>query len=150
MCIVGREDVQQYKQDCAARDRASLCFRRKEAQIQRLEEENERDIQRELDQKTRELDDAARRDVNQYLEDCKKRRRMSLALRAKEKRHHAQWKKAQEESEREDRSRDARDQAMDRRYVELAKQQERARIAMDAIRHGGCTFSGNPFAAILE
>ena len=36
---LGREDVEEYKRECAARDRASLVFRGKEIVIQRIEDE---------------------------------------------------------------------------------------------------------------
>jgi len=37
---------------------------------------------------------------------------------------------------------------LDMQYVELARQQERARMALDSIRHANCTF--NPFLAVLD
>ena len=43
-------------------------------------------------------------------------------------------------------NREVRDRLIDRRHEELARQQEQARAAMDAIRHAGCTF--NPFSGL--
>mmetsp|Transcript_17665 Transcript_17665/g.19878 ORF Transcript_17665/g.19878 Transcript_17665/m.19878 type:complete len:222 (+) Transcript_17665:25-690(+) len=142
--------IQEYRKACSDRDRASLCFRRKEAHLQRLEEEEDRQRQEEMDEKNRKLEHAARSDVKTYIEDCKRRRRMSLVNRAKEKRRHAKWERDQAEVEQQRRHRDTRNRALDRRYVELAKQKELARIAMDAIRHAGCSFNVNPFAAMLD
>ena len=96
------------------------------------------------------LEAEARRDVEDYIQDCKTRRRMSLALRAKEKRWHAEWREREAERKRQQQSRDTRDRAMDRRYMEMARQEERARIALDAIRHAHCTFAINPFGALLD
>lgn len=146
----GRADVEKYKEQCAARDRASFVYRGKEVVLQRLEEENRTGEQRKLDQMNFALETEARRDVQEYLQDCKARRRMSLALRAKEKRRHLEWREREAERKREQQSRDTRDRAMDRRYMEMARQEERARIALDAIRHAHCTFALNPFAGILE
>lgn len=75
---------------------------------------------------------------------------MSLALRAKEKRRHAEWREREADRLRQQQSRDTRDRAMDRRYMEMARQEERARIALDAIRHAHCTFAINPFAGLLD
>merc|ERR1712150_186388 len=97
----------------------------------------------------RELESLARKDVDKYVDDCKRRRRMSLALRAKESRRCLQWKREQEASMRKEKSRHTRNMGLDRRYVELAKEKERARIALDALRHAHCTFSSNPFSRFL-
>ena len=118
--------------------------------VQRLEEENRRCEERKLEQQNFALETQARRDVEQYLQDCKARRRMSLALRAKEKRHHVEWREREAERKRQQQSRDTRDRAMDRRCMEMAKQEERARIALDAIRHAHCTLASNPFAGLLD
>lgn len=118
--------------------------------LQRLEEENRKGEQRKIDQMNLALDAEARGDVQQYLQDCKNRRRMSLALRAKEKRRHFEWREREAERKREQRSEDTRLDAIDRRYMEKARQEERARIALDAIRHAHCTFAMNPFAGLLD
>jgi len=144
-----RQDVENYKAQCAARDRASLCYRQKEARIQRLQAEDEYQEQLEIKAENAALVAADRRDVEKYLDDCKTRRRLSLAYRAKEKRQHIEWEKREAEKELERRSRDTRLRAMDSRYVELEKQKERAKAALDAHRHAGCTFAVNPFASLL-
>jgi hypothetical protein len=136
--------VNEYRKQCAERDRASLEFRRKEARAQRIEE-NERALQQQrIDSQNFELETEARGDVKEYVSDCKARRRLSLAFRAKEKRCHAEWKREQDDKERGERSREVQGRLMDQRHVELARMNERAKIAMDAINHAGCSF--NPFA----
>jgi len=143
-----QKDVEAYRRQCAERDRTSLEYRRKEARKQRLEEEERLLEQQQLDAAAFQLDSLARSDVEEYLQDCRQRRRMSLALRAKEKRRHAKWQCHKREKEIEQQSRNVRDRLIDRRYVELARQQERAKIAMDAIKHAGCSF--NPFSGVLD
>jgi len=118
--------------------------------LQRLEEETRRGEQRKLDQMNFALETEARGDVQEYLQDCKTRRRMSLALRAKEKRRHKEWREREAERQRQQQTRDTRDRAMDRRHMEMARQEERARIALNAIRHAHCTFAINPFAGLLD
>lgn len=118
--------------------------------LQRLEDENRKGEQRKVDQLNLALEAEARGDVAEYLQDCKTRRRMSLALRAKEKRRHVEWKEREAERKRQEQSRDTRDRAMDRRYMAMARQEERAKIALDAIRHAHCTFAINPFAGLLD
>jgi len=146
-----QKDVEEYENKCAERDRMSLCYRGKEVVRQRLETEMEEQREYELDQDRRELETLARFDVEDYVEDCKKRRRKSLAVRAKEHRRHLQWEKEQAESEREEKSRRSKNAALDRKYVELAKQKERARIALNALRHAQSSFSSsNPFGSLLD
>jgi len=142
-----QKDVEAYKEECAARDRASLLYRRKEAHIQRLEEEERLQEQRELDGSNFQLESMARTDVEEYLSGCRERRRHSLAFRAKEKRRHKEWRREQEELARESRSRDVRSRLMDMRYAQLAQHEERQKHAMEAIRHAGCSF--NPFTGVL-
>jgi Flp pilus assembly protein CpaB len=115
-----------------------------------LEDKDRKEEERKVDQANLNLESAATQDVQQYLEDCRQRRRMSLALRAKEKRHHAHWQEREAERRRQQQSRDTRDRALDHRHMEMARQKERARIAMDAIRHAHCTFAINPFAGLLD
>lgn len=113
--------------------------------------EKQRAIEYEEDQKRRALEALARGDVDEYVEDCKRRRRLSLAQRATESRRHVQWKKKQAEIEREQKARHTRNMGLDRRYVELAKEKEKMRIALDALRHAKCTFStSNPFGPLIE
>ena len=115
-----------------------------------MEDDCRKEEQRKIDQANLKLEDAARQDVQQYLKDCRARRRMSLALRAKEQRRHVQWQESEAERRRQQQSRDTRDRALDQRHIEIARQKERARIALDAIRHAHCTFALNPFAGLLD
>ena len=145
-----QDDVKVYLDECAARDRASLVFRRKEAHLQRLKEEERRVQELEERKESSELEAAAGRDVQEYVERCKKRDRLSLAFRAKEKRRHAEWDKQAAQTKIDERNRDIRDRAMDRRYVQLAQERERAKKAIEAIRHAGRNFASNPFASLLD
>lgn len=145
----GHQDIENYKKSCAERDRASLEFRRKEAMVQRLEEKRRLLEEAEVSQANRELEDAAHLDVVEYIKDCQSRRRMSLALRAKEKRHHRRWELKQAELALSERMRDSRLRSQDRREREIAQREERKRIALDAIRHAGCSFNVNG-AALLR
>ena len=115
-----------------------------------MESNSRRQKQLEVEHNQFELESLARFDVQEYIKDCKERRRLSLVFRAKEKRRHAEWKKKEEEREIEERSRDANYRAMDQRYVRLAQQKERARMAVDALRGMGCSIKGNPFAGLLD
>eukprot|EP00552_Chaetoceros_brevis_P001845 CAMPEP_0197738478 /NCGR_PEP_ID=MMETSP1435-20131217/14860_1 /TAXON_ID=426625 /ORGANISM="Chaetoceros brevis, Strain CCMP164" /LENGTH=91 /DNA_ID=CAMNT_0043327397 /DNA_START=45 /DNA_END=316 /DNA_ORIENTATION=+ len=91
-----------------------------------MELEKIRLVEKEKEQKRRDLETLARKDVDEYVDDCKKRRRMSLALRAKESRWHVEWNKEKEDIERERKSRHTRNMGLDMRYVELAKEKEKA------------------------
>merc|ERR1711862_149531 len=73
-----QQDVNTYKAQCVNRDRNSFQYRRNEAIIQRKEEDERTKHQIEIDQSNRELDDEARNDVAVYIQDCKKRKRLSL------------------------------------------------------------------------
>jgi hypothetical protein len=115
-----------------------------------MEADKRRQQQVAVEHQNYELESLAQVDVEEYIKDCKQRRRLSLAFRAKEKRHHADWKRREKERQIQEHSRDANDRAMDRRYVQLAEQKERARVALDALRDIGCSFNGNPFADLLE
>ena len=109
-------------------------------EAQEYEEEMER----------RALETLARTDVEEYVQDCKRRRRLSLAQRAKESRHHEEWKKKKAEQERATRARHTRNMGIDRRAMELAREKERAKNALNALRHAKCTFStGNPFGSLF-
>ena len=143
-----QQDVRTYQRACAERDRSSLAFRGKELQRQRVEMDLQAEKQKEQDHENFETDTLARRDVEEYLKECRRRRRMSLASRAKETRRHAAWKRQQEEKERQERRRLVHGRLMDQRYVELARQEERAKEALEAIRHANRT-STNPFAGLL-
>jgi hypothetical protein len=146
---IGQKDVEAYQKRCADRDRASFCYRGKELQIQRQEAGKQREEEYERAQEKHQLEGDARGDVEKYIQDCKGRRRLSLAFRAKEQRQHLQWLKEKSELESQERRQRSRAAAIDMRYVELAKQKERARDALNALRHTGA-FLVNPFASLLE
>ena len=133
----------------AEKARKSLEFRGKESRMRRLETEIHLRKQQAQEHQSFELESLARMDVEEYLKDCKKRRRKSLAFRAKEKRRHAEWKQRQREQEIEAQQESGHLQSLDYQYMVLAQQQERARIAMDALRSAGCTIKGNPFGDLL-
>jgi len=146
----GHRDIENYRKECKTRDRTSLVFRRKEAFVHRIEAEIQQEKEKEVEHESYELDAAGRRDVEEYAKECKKRRRLSLAFRATEKRRHAEWDKEQTRAEIEQRSHDTTLRAMDRLYIERAKMKERARVAMLAMRHSGSNSMMNPFATLLE
>jgi hypothetical protein len=130
-------EVAKYLDQCAERDRKSLEYRGKELCLQRIQGKEYHLSELELQEKNQKLESLARADVAEYVEDCKQRRRMSLAHRANEKRRHAQWQREQREKEIDEHSRLVHDRLRDQRHVELARQQERARVALNAIRHAG-------------
>ena len=140
---IDHKEMETYIKKCSERDRASFEYRRKDAHVQRIEEEQAMKKLREQEMKNQELETMARFDVVEYVNDCKKRRRMSLVCRAKEKRKQAQWCRLKKEKEIDEQSRRIHDQLMDQKYVELAQQKERARLALNAIRHAGYTFKTN-------
>jgi hypothetical protein len=145
----GQKDVQNFRKEMAMKARKSLQFRGKESVMRRLDEENQRKKLLSKEHQSFELDSLARLDVDEYLKECKKRRRKSLAFRAKENRRHAEWKKRQHEEEIQKRQEAGHLQALDYQYMALAEQQERARIAMNALRAAGCRIKGNPFGELL-
>eukprot|EP00985_Skeletonema_marinoi_P029453 scaffold27923_cov73-Skeletonema_marinoi.AAC.1 len=69
-----QRDVQQYKEACAARDRASLVLRGKEDFRKRLESEYERQMQNQEEHESHLLDIQAWQDVNDYVKECKGRK----------------------------------------------------------------------------
>jgi hypothetical protein len=142
---VDQRQIDMYTKQYAERDRSSFEYRRKDARIQRVQDEECSKQTREIEDRNVKMEAMARRDVEAYVNDCKQRRRMSLACRAKEKRNHSKWLREQQEQEQDMISRRVHDQLMDQRYVELARQKERARLALDAIRHSGYSF--NPYFA---
>ena len=144
-------DVKGYKESCAARDRASLCFRAKESRIQRMEEESRIAQQREIDQENNALEAAAREDVKAYVKQCKARRRMSLATRAQEKRNAAEVARFAAEEEQARFKKEVRNRQLDAKYAALAKERENAMRALENLKHKGCTFAAmNPFAMLLD
>ena len=138
-----QREVELYAKQCSERDRKSFEFRRKDARKQRIQDEENSVQRKELEDRKLELEALARKDVAAYIDDCKKRRRMSLACRAKEQRNHAKWIVQKKEKEQLELSRRVHDRLIDQKYVELALQKERARLALNAIRHAG--YSCNDF-----
>jgi chromosome segregation ATPase len=150
ICGSGQKDVESYKQECEEKSRKSLEFRGKEKKMQRLEQFNEEVKEKEVGHINFELDSLARVDVEEYMKACKRRRRKSLAFRAKEKRRHADWRCLQKEKELEERSRTAHFQSLNAQHTALAMQKERAQAAVDALLSAGCSIKGNPFGDVLH
>ena len=89
--------------------------------------------------------------MKRYVDRCKRRKRLSLVGRAMEARHAAQVQQERKEEEQRLFRKEVRNRQLDAKYAQLAMERERAMIAMEALRHKGCTFAAmNPFAAILE
>ena len=148
---VGQQDVNQYKEDCAARDRASLQLRGKEHFVNRMQAENDRQIQLQEDQDSHLLDTAAWQDVNEYVKECNRRKRLSLAFRAKEKRRHLQIEREQAELKLRQKQLDSQYASIDARYIEMAKLKEKAKLALASFNSSpSCTFGANPFATLLK
>jgi len=144
------DDVKEYLEQCAAQERASLVFRGKETRLIRLKEQEWKSQELEEMKQNFELEAAAGRDVQDYVEKCKNRDRLSLVFRAKEKRRHVEWEKEKNRLEIEGRNREINNRALDARYVKLAQERERAMKAIETIRHAGRNFASNPFASILN
>lgn len=146
----GQRDVLNYKTECAARERAHLSLRGKEHFANRVREEIVRQDRLDQDHESHLLDTAAWQDVNEYAEACKRRQRLSLAFRAKEKRRHMEHDRNQKELEVQRQHKDTFYRSEDARYVELARLREKARIAIESFnRSPECTFGSNPFASLL-
>lgn len=149
--MIGQRDVQHYKAECAARDRASLCLRGKDHFSIKLKEENERQIKLHEDHESHLIDTAAWQDVNEYVEECKRRKRLSLAFRAKEKRRHFEFAKQQADLKIQQQHLDTNYRSEDARYIEMAKLKEKARIALESFKQSpDCSFGANPFATLLR
>ena len=148
--LVGQQDVENYKKECAERRRKSLQYRGKEKQLQTLEANDQKGKEQEHEHRMFELESQARSDVKKYIEDCKKQRRKSLALRAKEKQRHAKWKRQQREKEVRDQSYTSHLKSLDAQHMAFSQQQERARMAMDALRSAGMNIKGNPFGDLMN
>ncbi|KAL3822855.1 hypothetical protein ACHAXA_006219 [Cyclostephanos tholiformis] len=141
-----QRDVRQYQEECAARDRASLRLRGKINFASRLQAENDRQVELLAAHQSHLLDTAAWKDVNEYLAECKLRKRLSLAFRAKEKRRHFLIEKKQAEVRVQKQHRDTLYRSEDARNVEMANLKEKARLALESFkRHPNCTFGANPF-----
>jgi len=145
-----QRDVEKYKAECAERRRKSFEFRRKQARVQRLEEEERRLDQMQQDEKGHKLDALAQKDVEEYYKDCHRKRRKSLALRAKEMRQHAEWKERKQEKEIQERAHTSHLNSLDIHHTALARERERAQRAMDALRNAGCNWKGNPFSDLFH
>jgi len=129
--------VEAYRNQCSTRDRKSFQYRLKESRLQRLHERETLAQKETSEQANRLLEAAAMGDVNDYLNECRRRKRLSLAFRAIEARRHANWKLKQERSQKSQLARDVRDRFRDHRNVELAKQREKGQEALENIRHVG-------------
>eukprot|EP00584_Thalassiosira_punctigera_P010330 CAMPEP_0172526084 /NCGR_PEP_ID=MMETSP1067-20121228/1089_1 /TAXON_ID=265564 ORGANISM="Thalassiosira punctigera, Strain Tpunct2005C2" /NCGR_SAMPLE_ID=MMETSP1067 /ASSEMBLY_ACC=CAM_ASM_000444 /LENGTH=460 /DNA_ID=CAMNT_0013309521 /DNA_START=3 /DNA_END=1385 /DNA_ORIENTATION=+ len=145
-----QRDVRRYKEECAAKDRASLRLKGMEHFTGRMQGESNKEYKSQEDHKSHMLDTAAWQDVNEYVEECKRRKRLSLAFRAKEKRRHFQIAKEQAKSKIHQQHIDTLYRSEDARYIEMAKLKEKARIALEAMNQSPtCSFGANPFASLL-
>lgn len=102
------------------------------------------------DEKGHKLDALAQKDVEEYYKDCHRKRRKSLALRAKEMRQHAEWKERKQEKEIQERAHTSHLNSLDIHHTALARERERAQRAMDALRNAGCNWKGNPFSDLFH
>lgn len=132
------------------RRRKSLQYRAKGKQMQKLDAENKKMQEQDYDHRMFELESRAREDVEEYIKDCKRRRRKSLAFRAMEKKRHARWRQDQKDAALNAERHSSHLRALDAQHMALSKQQERTRIAMDALRSAGCTIKGNPFGELMN
>lgn len=149
MYAIGQKDVENYKKESAEKRRKSLQYRGKEKTVQRVEAEVKKMEEMKKDHESHILNSLAQKDVEQYIKDCQKRRRKSLAWRAKEKRRHFAWKRQQQEREVEAQNRSTWYRTLDAQHQELAKQKELAREALSALRSAGCNVKGNPFEQLF-
>ena len=147
--LPGQKDIENYKAECAERRRKSLQYRGKQNRLQRLQIEEQRLDQMLKEEESFKLDSLAQKDVENYFKDCKKGRRKSLALRAKETRQHVEWKKRKSQKELEERAHTTHLNSLDIHHMALARERERARRAMDALRSAGCNWKGNPFGDLM-
>jgi len=145
-----QKDVDKYKAERAERRRKSFQYRGKQGRLQRLEEEERRLDQMLKDEESFKLDSLAQKDVENYYKDCRKGRRKSLALRAKEMRQHVDWKERKAQKKVEERAHTTHLNSLDIHHMALAREQERARKAMDALRNAGYTWKGNPFSDLMN
>ena len=116
-----------------------------------MQEENERQMKLQEDHENHLLDTAAWQDVNKYVEECKRRKRLSLAFRAKEKRRHFEFEKKQAKLKLQERHQETNYRSEDARCMEIKKLKEKARIALESFRQPpNCSFGPNPFANLLD
>lgn len=152
MCFffLGQRDVQRFREECAARDRTSLCLRGKVHFANRMQDENERQAQLQNNHQSHLLNAAAWKDVNDYVKECNRRKRLSLAFRANEKRRHYQLEKQEAHLRVQQQHYDTQCRSEDARYVEMAKLKEKARLAVESFsQHPSSSFGSNPFASLL-
>jgi hypothetical protein len=102
------------------------------------------------DEESSNLDSLAQKDVENYYKDCRKGRRKSLALRAKEMRQHSEWKKRRAQTKLEERAHATHLNSLDIHHMALARERERAQKAMDALRNAGYNWKGNPFSDLVN
>jgi regulatory protein YycH of two-component signal transduction system YycFG len=146
----GQKDIEKYKADCAERRRKSLQYRGKHTRMNRLQEEERRIAQLQKQEADSRLQSLAQKDVEEYYKDCKRRRRKSLALRAKERRQHVEWKRKKQQETVQNNAHTSYLNSLDIQHMALAKEQERARRALDALRGAGFKIKGNPFGDLLK
>lgn len=76
---------------------------------------------------------------------------MSLCGRAVEKRHQAEVAEAMRQEEIAKFRTEVKNRALDAKWAKLEKQKEMAKIAIENLRHHGCTFAAmNPFEKLLD
>jgi hypothetical protein len=141
--FTGQRDVNNYRAECAAKERSSLELKGKEQFSSRVRAENERQEKLDQDHESHLLETEAWQDVNDYVEECKRRRRLSLAFRAKEKRQHFEYAKQQAKLKVQRQHQDTQFRSEDAKYVEIARLREKARIAIESFnRSPNCSFGG--------
>ena len=148
--FLGQRDVENYRAECAARERASLELRGKENFANRVHMENVRQDKLDQDHESHLLDTHAWQDVQDYAKECKRRQRLSLVFRAKEKRHHFDYEKQQAILKVQRQHMDTQYRSEDAKYVEISMLREKARIAIECFnRSPDCSFGTNPFSDLL-
>ena len=147
---LGQRDVENYRAECAAKERASLELRGKEHYAHRVHMENVRQDMLDQDHESHLLDTHAWQDVQDYAKECKRRQRLSLVFRAKEKRQHFDYEKQQAILKVQRQHMDTQYRSEDAKCVEIAMLREKARIAIESFnRSPDCSFGSNPFANLL-
>ena len=118
--------------------------------MNRLQDEERRLARLQQQEADSKLESLAQQDVEEYYKDCKRRRRKSLALRAKERRQHEEWKRKKRQEAVRNNAHSSYLNSLDIQHMALAKEQERARRALDALRGAGFKIKGNPFGDLLK
>jgi hypothetical protein len=65
-------------------------------------------------------------------------------------RQHVDWKERKAHTELEERAHTTHLNSLDIHHMALAKEHERARRAMDALRNAGYNWKGNPFSDLMK